>query len=38
MLVQECWQRFCLPKEDAWASGLRQMGFFLGKFVYLMDA
>ena len=25
-------------REDAWASDLRQMGFFLGKFIYLMDA
>ena len=25
-------------REDAWASDLRQMGFFLGKFIYIMDA
>ena len=25
-------------REDAWSSDLRQMGFFLGKFIYLMDA
>lgn len=25
-------------KEDLWASRLRRMGFFLGKFIYLMDA
>ncbi len=25
-------------EEDAWAPALRQMGFFLGKFVYLIDA
>lgn len=25
-------------REDAWASDLRQMGFFLGKFIYLVDA
>jgi len=25
-------------KEDYWASSLRKIGFFLGKFVYLMDA
>ena len=25
-------------REDAWSSDLRQMGFFLGKFFYLMDA
>lgn len=25
-------------KEDVWESSLRRMGFFLGKFIYLMDA
>ena len=25
-------------KEDAWAPHLREMGFFLGKFIYLLDA
>ena len=25
-------------REDEWASQLRQMGFYLGKFIYLMDA
>ena len=25
-------------EEDVWAADLRQMGFFLGKFIYLMDA
>lgn len=25
-------------EEDIWAADLRQMGFFLGKFIYLMDA
>ena len=25
-------------KEDMWADSLRKMGFFLGKFIYLMDA
>ena len=25
-------------KEDAWAQDLRTMGFYLGKFIYLMDA
>lgn len=25
-------------KEDGWSAGLRRLGFFLGKFVYLMDA
>lgn len=27
-----------LWKEDAWEKDLRRMGFFLGKFIYLMDA
>ena len=26
------------PKEDLWSSTLRRMGFYLGKFVYLLDA
>lgn len=26
------------PKEDEWASTLRELGFYLGKFIYLMDA
>ena len=25
-------------KEDAWEAGLRRMGFYLGKFIYIMDA
>lgn len=25
-------------KEDVWEEGLRRMGFFLGKFIYIMDA
>lgn len=25
-------------KEDQWAEGLRRLGFYLGKFIYLMDA
>jgi hypothetical protein len=27
-----------VPKEDIWASTLRETGFYLGKFIYLMDA
>lgn len=27
-----------VTEEDAWAPSLRQMGFYLGKFIYLMDA
>ncbi len=26
------------PREDEWAENLRTLGFFLGKFIYLMDA
>lgn len=26
------------PHEDAWADALRRLGFFLGKFIYIMDA
>ncbi len=26
------------PKEDEWSESLRRMGFFLGKFIYLLDA
>ncbi|MGN0400696.1 MAG: DUF5685 family protein [Acetatifactor sp.] len=26
------------PKEDEWADNLRTLGFYLGKFIYLMDA
>ncbi|MCI8514386.1 MAG: hypothetical protein HFI93_07105 [Lachnospiraceae bacterium] len=26
------------PEEDAWSRDLRRMGFYLGKFIYLMDA
>lgn len=29
---------FVMREEDIWADVLRRMGFFLGKFVYLMDA
>ena len=27
-----------VPKEDIWSDELRKLGFFLGKFIYLMDA
>ena len=27
-----------VPTEDAWSATLRRFGFFLGKFIYLMDA
>lgn len=29
---------FVFREDDVWAAGLRRMGFFLGKFIYLMDA
>ena len=28
----------CVYKEDIWARDLRELGFYLGKFIYLMDA
>jgi hypothetical protein len=28
----------CVWKEDIWARDLRELGFYLGKFIYLMDA
>ena len=28
----------CAPREDEWEESLRRLGFFLGKFIYIMDA
>lgn len=27
-----------IPEEDIWSDDLRQVGFYIGKFIYLMDA
>ena len=32
------WLRFLHTAHDEWESSLRKIGFFLGKFIYLMDA
>ena len=34
----ECSGEIFVFREDEWSDDLRTMGFFLGKFIYLMDA
>ena len=31
-------ERFCYKEEDVWNESLRSMGYYLGKFIYLLDA
>lgn len=36
--MEQLWQNCSCTQEDEWAEKLRRMGFYFGKFIYLMDA
>lgn len=36
--LEQLWQNCSCTRKDEWAEKLRRMGFYFGKFIYLMDA